>query len=305
MLRSVWFALILIFGAVDLPAQEQEKTPAKELTQYVRDAQKAGLKDDQIQQNAVKAGWAEPLVKEAIEYLRATPKAPAAKADSPAATSSVPVAPKTAVMDEKPAQTPATPTAPANVEPRNTSGAEPDHAGSVKPAAPNRGVPDEYRIGEGDVLQIAVWGEPGASVPSSVVRPDGMISMPLIKDVRVAGLTPAEAEKNITELLSKQIRAADVTVIVSGINSKKVFFVGGGVKKEGPIAYTYRMTIMQGISEAGGLTDYAKRKKIYVLRNENGRQYKLSFDYDAVLRGEHMELNIPLLPGDTIVVPNH
>jgi polysaccharide export outer membrane protein len=65
------------------------------------------------------------------------------------------------------------------------------------------------------------------------------------------------------------------------------------------------MTIMQAISEAGGLSDYAKRKKIYVLRNENGRQYKLPFDYDAVLRGEHMELNLPLLPGDTIVVPNH
>ena len=63
--------------------------------------------------------------------------------------------------------------------------------------------------------------------------------------------------------------------------------------------------LMQGISEAGGLTDYAKRKKIYVLRNENGRQYKLPFDYDAVLKGERMELNLPLLPGDTIVVPNH
>jgi len=175
----------------------------------------------------------------------------------------------------------------------------------MKPATPNRGVPDEYRIGEGDVLGISVWGEPAASVGSVVVRPDGIISMPLIKDVRVAGMTPAEAEKTITELLSKQIRAADVTVIVSGINSKKVFFVGGGVKKEGPIAYTYRMTIMQGISEAGGLSDYAKRKKIYVLRNENGRQYKLPFDYDAVLRGEQMELNLPLPPGDTIVVPNH
>jgi polysaccharide export outer membrane protein len=303
--RSVLFALILIFGAVYLPAQEQEKTPARELTQYVRDAQKAGLKDAQIQQDAVKAGWPEPLVKEAIEYLRATPKAPAAKADSQTATSSVPVAPKTAVEEEKPAQASATPTTPARVEPRNASGAEPEHTGSVKPAAVIRGVPDEYRIGEGDVLQIAVWGEPGASVPSVMVRPDGMITIPLIKDVRAAGMTPAEAEKTITELLSKQIRAADVTVIVSGINSKKVFFVGGGVKREGPIAYTYRMTIMQGISEAGGLTDYAKRKKIYVLRNENGRQYKLPFDYDAVLKGEHMELNLPLLPGDTIVVPNH
>jgi hypothetical protein len=186
MLRSVSFALILIFGAVDLPAQEQEKTPAKELTQYVRDAQKAGLKDAQIQQNAVKAGWPEQLVTEAIGYVHGAPKVPAAKADSPAATSSVPVAPKTAAQEEKPAQASATPTAPANIVPRNASSAEPDHAGSVKPAAPNRGVSDEYRIGEGDVLQIAVWGEPGASVPSVMVRPDGMITIPLIKDVRAA-----------------------------------------------------------------------------------------------------------------------
>jgi polysaccharide export outer membrane protein len=309
MLRSLSFSLILVFGAAGLPAQEQGKTPAKELTQYVRDAQKAGLKDAEIQQYAVKSGWPEPLVKEAIEYVRAMPKAQVAKAESqpptlPVATAPVAAAPA-AVVEEKPALPPATPAPTAKAEPRNPVGAEPDHAGSVKPAVPNRGVPDEYRIGEGDVMQVSVWGEPAASVPNVVVRPDGMISMPLIKDVHVSGLTPAEAEKIITDLLSKQIRAADVTVIISGINSKKVFFVGGGVKKEGPIAYTYRMTIMQGISEAGGLTDYAKRKKIYVLRNENGRQYKLPFDYDAVLRGEHMELNLPLLPGDTIVVPNH
>jgi len=213
------------------------------------------------------------------------------------------VAPKTAAEEIKQPADKATAT--ATVDVHNTNAPEPDRAVGVKPAMPNRGVPDEYRIGEGDVLGVSVWGEPAASVGSVVVRPDGIISMPLIKDVRVAGMTPAEAEKTITELLSKQIRAADVTIIVSGINSKKVFFVGGGVKKEGPIPYTYRMTIMQGISEAGGLSDYAKRKKIYVLRNENGRQYKLPFDYDAVLRGERMELNLPLLPGDTIVVPNH
>jgi polysaccharide export outer membrane protein len=198
----------------------------------------------------------------------------------------------------------ASPGAAAKVEPKSVDTAAPDPTSIVKRTV-NRGVSDEYQIGEGDVLQVSVWGEAAASVPSVVVRPDGMISMPLIKDVKVSGMTPAEAEKTITELLSKQIRAADVTVIVSGIHSKKVFFVGGGIKKEGPIPYTYRMTIMQGISEAGGLSDYAKRKKIYVLRNENGRQYKLPFDYDAVLKGERMELNLPLLPGDTIVVPNH
>ena len=127
--------------------------------------------------------------------------------------------------------------------------------------------------------------------------------MPLLKEVEVVGLTPREAEKIITSRLSKYIPAADVTVVVSGINSKKIYIVGA-VKKEGPIPYTYRMTVLQALSEAGGLNDYAKRKKIYVLRTENGKEYKLPFDYDAVLKGERMELNIPLLPNDTVVVPH-
>ncbi|HLI84505.1 MAG TPA: polysaccharide biosynthesis/export family protein [Bryobacteraceae bacterium] len=161
----------------------------------------------------------------------------------------------------------------------------------------------EYQIGEGDVLQISVWGEPSASVPSVVVRPDGKISMPLLKDVPVAGLTPAQAEALITKRLADIIKAANVTVIVAQINSKKVYVLGA-VKKEEPIAYTYRMTVMQALSEAGGLTDYARRKKIYVMRIENGKQVRLPFDYDAVVKGEHMEMNIALLPGDTIVVPH-
>ena len=160
----------------------------------------------------------------------------------------------------------------------------------------------KVRSGAGDVLQISVWKEPEAS-SSVIVRPDGKISMALLKEVQVAGLTPTQVEKLITAGLSKTIADPDVTVIVSGINSKKIYAIGG-VKKEGPIAYTYRMSVMQAISEAGGLTDYAKRKKIYVLRNENGTQRKLSFDYDAALKGERMELNIPLLPGDTLVVPH-
>jgi polysaccharide export outer membrane protein len=170
------------------------------------------------------------------------------------------------------------------------------------PSAIDRGVPDGYVIGEGDVLHISVWKEPDASVPNVVVRPDGKITMPILKEVQASGLTPAQLEMAITGQLTNFISAADVTVIVSGINSKRVYVVGG-VKKEGPITFTYRMTILQALSEAGGLTDYAKRKRIYVLRHENGRDYQLPFDYDAALRGERMELNIPLLPGDTLVVP--
>ena len=127
--------------------------------------------------------------------------------------------------------------------------------------------------------------------------------MPLLKEVVVVGLTPSQAEQRIVQQLAKFINDSDVTVVVREINSKKIYVVGA-VKKEGPILYTYRMSVMQALSEAGGLTDYAKRKKIYVLRNENGRDFRLPFDYDAALRGERMELNIPLLPGDTLVVPH-
>jgi polysaccharide biosynthesis/export protein len=165
------------------------------------------------------------------------------------------------------------------------------------------GVSDDYIIGSGDVLQVHVWKEPDASVASVVVRPEGNITIPLLKEISVAGLTPRTAETRIADGLKKFINEPDVTVVVLGINSKKVYIVGA-VRREGPIPYTYRMTIMQALSEAGGLNEYAKRKKIYVLRNENGRDFRFAFDYDAVLRGERMELNIHLLPGDTLVVPH-
>jgi len=166
----------------------------------------------------------------------------------------------------------------------------------------DHGVSDDYVIGAGDTLQIAVWKEPDVSVPTVVVRPDGRIAIPLIKDVVVGGKTPEQAEKEITALLSKYINTPNVTVVVATTSSKKVYVLGG-VKKEGPLPYTYRMSVIQALSEAGGLTEYAKRKKIYVLRTENGKDYRLPFDYDAVIKGEKMEQNIQLLAGDTVVVP--
>lgn len=178
----------------------------------------------------------------------------------------------------------------------------------------NTGVPDKppihpkqdgqnsYRIGAGDVLQIAVWKEPDISVPNIVVRPDGRITMPLLKDIEVVGLTPDQVEKMITDGLTNYVTSPNVTVVVTGPNSKKIYVIGA-VKKEGPIQYTYRMTIMQALSEAGGLTDYAKRKKIYVLRAENGKQSRISFNYDAVLSGKQMDQTW-LLPSDTLVIPH-
>lgn len=161
---------------------------------------------------------------------------------------------------------------------------------------------ETYRLGAGDVIQISVWKEPAASVASVTVRPDGKISMPLIKEVEVSGMTPAEAERVIGGKLSRFIHDADVTVLVRETHSKKAYVIGA-VKKEGPIALRYNMTILQALAESGGITDYAKRGKIYVLRNESGKQVRLPFHYDAVIKGMAIEENILLKPDDTIVVP--
>jgi polysaccharide biosynthesis/export protein len=174
---------------------------------------------------------------------------------------------------------------------------------AVPPAASDQRVQDGYRIGAGDVLQIMVWKEPDASVPSVVVRPDGKVAIPLLKDVTVLGLTPAEAEQMFAERLAKFIPAADVTVVVTAIHSKRVYLVGA-VKKEGPIELQHDMSVLQALSEAGGLTDYAKRKSIYVLRTSNGKQTKIPFNYDAVIKGQRMNDNVRVEPDDVIVVPH-
>lgn len=163
-------------------------------------------------------------------------------------------------------------------------------------------VPEGYRIGPGDILQISVWKEPEASVESIIVRSDGKVSLPLIKEVPVAGLTPLDVEKVLMKRFAEMIREPDVTVMVREIHSRKVYLVGA-VRTVAPIDLTLRMTVLQAITQAGGLSDYAKRKDIYILRNQNGRQVRLPFNYDAVIRGRLMEQNIYLEPDDTIVVP--
>ncbi len=170
------------------------------------------------------------------------------------------------------------------------------------PATATGAPPTHFVIGPGDVLAINVFKEPEASVQSIVVRPDGFISMPMVKEVEAAGLTPVELEKLLSQKFSRFLRDADVAVIVKEIHSEKVYVIGA-VKKEGPITILAPLTVLQAIAEAGGLTDYAKRGKLYILRRENGKEVQLPFQYSAVIRGEHSEQNIVLRPGDTVVVP--
>ena len=171
------------------------------------------------------------------------------------------------------------------------------------PARPDRGVPDQYIIGAGDVLQIVVWKENDATVPSVVVRADGKVGLPFVKEIQLAGLTPSQAEAAITARLKPFINDPDVTVIVREVHSKRIYMVGA-VKREGTIDLKYPMTMLQALSEAGGLTDYAKRKRIYILRTENGKQSRIFFNYDAVIRGQNMDQNVMVKPNDTIVVPH-
>jgi len=163
-------------------------------------------------------------------------------------------------------------------------------------------LPGEYRIGAGDVLQIVVWREPDASLPGATVRVDGKITVPLIGEVNAAGLTPTELKDLLVEKFSHYINNPVVTVDAREIHSRKIYLVGN-VKKEGPVPLSQPMTVLQAINEAGGLGDWANKKKIYVLRKIDGKQVKLPFDYSAVIKGQHLEQNITLLPDDTIVVP--
>jgi len=172
-----------------------------------------------------------------------------------------------------------------------------------KPPLQGIAPPPGYRIGAGDNLEVNVWKEPEASVASVIVRPDGKITLPLVKEVEVQGLTPAELEKLLVAKLSSKIVQPDVTVVIREIRSKKVYLVGA-VNKVGPVPLLSNMTVLQVLAEAGGITEYGKKKKIYIMRSENGKQVKLPFNYDAVIKGEHMEQNIQVLPDDIIVVPH-
>lgn len=158
-----------------------------------------------------------------------------------------------------------------------------------------------YQIGPSDVLEISVWKEANLSrtVP---VRPDGKISLPLVNDVQAAGLTPMQLADSLGERLRKFITDPQVTVIVTQINSQRVY-INGEVNRPGAYPLLPGMNVLQAITSAGGLGQFANGKKIYVLRTENGTQNKYPFNYKDVVEGRKPEQNILLKPGDTIIVP--
>ena len=159
----------------------------------------------------------------------------------------------------------------------------------------------DYEIGPGDMLNIRVWKEPDVSGPVPV-RPDGKVSLPLLDDVQAAGTTPTKLAAPITERVRQYMNDPRVTVIVTAANSRRIYLIGE-VMRPGAIPMQPNMTVLQALSTSGGFSQFAKIKKMYVLRVENGSQLKIPVNYKAAISGHSPEQNTVLKPGDTIVVP--
>jgi polysaccharide biosynthesis/export protein len=163
-------------------------------------------------------------------------------------------------------------------------------------------LPDGYIIGVGDGLDINVWKE-GELSKTVLVRPDGMITLPLVGEIKAIGLTPNQLQDQLTAAFSKVLSEPQVTVIVVGVNSLS-YNIMGNVAKPGYYPLIHPITILDAIALSGGFRDFAKEKKIYILRTgPDGKQHKIFFNYKQVIKGQNMAQNILLEPRDTLVVP--
>src|SRR5262245_25129554 len=195
-----------------------------------------------------------------------------------------------AVPREAQAQAQAPPALPTTTAP----GQVPARSATPPPmaAAPGVTLPPEYTVGADDVLSIVFWRDKELTADVTV-RPDGKISLPLLNDVQASGLTPAQLKDRIVEESKKYVEDPNVTVVVKEIRSRKVY-ITGEVRKSGPFLLTGTMTVLQMISIAGGLADYAKPEKISVVRVENGKPVSFRFNYKEVIEGKKLSQNIEL-----------
>jgi polysaccharide export outer membrane protein len=182
--------------------------------------------------------------------------------------------------------------------PKPAAATAPDNAAKSAPGVR----PESYIIGAEDVISVFVWKEPDMS-KSVPVRPDGMISLPLVGEVKAAGYTPVQLQDVLADAMKKYVSEPQVTVVIEKVASLN-FNIVGEVNHPGYFPLTRRMTVLDAIALAGGFKDFAKTKKVYVLRTAaNGSQERLPFNYKEVIKGQNPQQNIELQPRDTIVVP--
>ncbi len=160
---------------------------------------------------------------------------------------------------------------------------------------------NDYIIGPGDVLDISVWNNE-ALTKAVTVLPDGKIHFPLIGEVVVGGKTLVDLEKELKQKIDTFVPAPDLTVMVQQVNSMLIYVIGK-VNHPGRFALNTNVNVLQVLAMAGGLNAFAKRNKIKIFRETNGKTHIFSFEYDRVTEGENLEQNVRLERGDVGVVP--
>jgi len=159
----------------------------------------------------------------------------------------------------------------------------------------------DYVLGVEDRLTVVVWKEPDLT-RTVVIRPDGKISLPLAGEIEAAGRSPKELTAAISEALARYIRDPVVTVVVEEINNFKVYVLGE-VRRPGELLLRRKTRLLQAIALAGGLTEFADKSNVQIIRREgSGREVRIRIDYRKLASGERPETNLYLEPGDTIVV---
>jgi polysaccharide export outer membrane protein len=177
----------------------------------------------------------------------------------------------------------------------------PSMAASAAPNATGIAVPADFVIGPEDVVGVLFWRDTDMTADVTV-RPDGMITLPLLGDLRAGGLTPEGLRDLVKKEAGKIMEDPNVTVVIRTINSRKVF-ISGEVTTPGSYPLVGPRTVLQLIAMAGGLTEYADSKNIRIDRTDQGRTTSFKFNYKDVSKGVKLEQNIQLKPGDTVIVP--
>ncbi|MGE0684095.1 MAG: polysaccharide biosynthesis/export family protein [Candidatus Binatia bacterium] len=170
-------------------------------------------------------------------------------------------------------------------------------ANTPDPAKPSN---EFYTIGPGDVLQIAVWKEENLSGPVTV-RPDGFITLPLVNEIQVVGLTTAQLRETLEKKYEEFVTSPAVMVRIEKIASSEIFLIGE-VNNPGAYPATGNDTVLQLLTRAGGLTIFADRDSIRIVRRAGEKVTEYMVDYDAIIEGD-LKQDILLRPGDRIIVP--
>jgi polysaccharide biosynthesis/export protein len=189
----------------------------------------------------------------------------------------------------------------AQTAPAKPSGAAPKPTSTAQAVPGAIEPPPGYVIGPEDVLTVVFWREKDLSTDAAV-RPDGMITVPLLNDVQASGLTPEALRERIQAAATKFVADPSVTVVVKAINSRKVF-ITGNIAKPGQYPLAGPTSVMQLIAMAGGLQEFADADRILIMRTESGKQIAKRFNYEDVREGKNLNQNIELQPGDTVIVP--